>query len=207
LLYGQAYSASNPGIYWVPPGNCNTTASGNTTGTQGQTISGASAMPVVQAQTSVTGTNTVTFICNISPPQSIKTTGTGLGILDAIFTYAVVTGPLGTQVATLSSGTMNGSTVFSYVAYPTPVGAQTPSTVTPVRADANTLVITPVVASFNTTTTTAGSFFAAKFTPAAPIAWKTDLRQLLMTVTLQGLASTPYTINSAGVLLHIVSAR
>ncbi len=82
---------------------------------------------------------------------------------------------------------------------------QTASTVTPVRADSGTLVITPLVAAFNTTTTTAGAFYTAKFTPATPIAWKTDLRQLLLRVTLQGAALTPYVINSAGVLVHIVS--
>jgi hypothetical protein len=205
VLFSQGFTTANPGMYWVPPSACISAVSGNSTGTNGQTVSGASNMPVVQAHTSVTGTNTHTYICNITPPNGIITTRTGYAVLDAIFTYGVQGTALGTQAATLASGTMNSSIIFSYVAYPTPAGAETPSTVTPVRADTGTIVIAPVVASFNTTSTTAGSFYALKFTPATPIAWKTDKRQLLLTVTLQALASQDVVTNSSGVLVHLTT--
>lgn len=190
-----------PFAYWVPPSACATVVSGNSTGTNGQTTVGASTMPVVQAQTSVTGTNTHTYICNIAPPASLSVSGTRIQIIDAVFFYA--TQPqIGTQAASLSAGTMNSSIVFSYVNYPVPGASETASTVTPVRADSGSLTIAPAVASFNVTTTTAGSFYSAKFTPAALIGWNTDLKQLLLTVTLQGAATTALITNSPGILVH-----
>lgn len=202
----QGYSFTNPQAYWVPPGNCNSTVSGNSTGTQGLTTAGASATPVVQAQTSATGTNTHTYICNITPPYYLVTSGNGFEITDAVFMYAAEN-QLGTQSATLASGTMNSSMVFGRITYPTAAASETPSTVTPVRADSGTLTITPVVGSFNVTTTTAGSFYSVKFTPASPITFVTDLRQLLLTVTLQALANTPTITNSPGVLVHFRGTR
>jgi len=205
LAAGQGFTTANPGAYWVPPGACNSSVSGNSTGTQGLTVAGASNTPVVQAQTSASGTNTHTFVCNISPPQYILTTRTGFAIQDAVFVYNVTTTALGTQVATLGSGTMNSAIVFASISYPTPVSGETVSTVTPVRADTGTLLITPIVASFNKSTSTAGSFYTVKFTPSTPIAWKTDLKQLLLTVALLNTASSATITNSPGVLVHLVS--
>lgn len=198
----QGYSFANPRFYWVSPGQCNSSVSGNGTGTNGLTTTGASVLPVVQAQTSNTGTNTHTYICNITPPASIITTGTGLSIVDAIFFYGVQTTGLGTQVSTGSSGTYNSATVFSYIAYPTPATGETASTVTPVRADAGTLVYLPTAANANVATTTAGAFYSQKFTPATPIAFKTDLRQLLLTVPLLNTATSATVTNSSGVMVH-----
>ena len=201
-VLAQGYSNTNPYAYWVPPGACNSTVSGNSTGTNGLTTTGASTMPVVQTQTSATGTNTATFICNISPPNAIITTGNGILITDAVFFYSNSKG-LAAQSATLASGTLNGSTLFSYVAYPTPASGETPSTVTPVRADSGTLTITPTVATFNIATITAGSFYSVRFTPATSVlVWKTDLRQLLLTVTIQQSALSATIITSSGVLVH-----
>ena len=201
-LLAQGYSNTNAYAYWVPPGACNSTVSGNSTGTNGLTTTGASTMPVIQTQTSATGTNTATFICNITPPNTIVTSGNGILITDAVFMYSPQSF-LGTQSATLASGTMNSSTVFSYVAYPTPAASETASTVTPVRADSGTLTITPVVASANVNTLTAGAFYSVMFTPASgTLPFKTDLRQLLLTVTLQQTADTATVINSSGVLVH-----
>lgn len=202
--YAQGFSFTNSYAYWVPPGNCNTTVSGNSTGTQGLTTDGASTTPVVQAKTSATGTNTHTYICNITPPYFVVTTNNGFAIQDAVFFYGTLN-LLGTQAATLASGTMNSSTVFASITYPTAATGETASTVTPVRADSGTMVITPVVASANVTTTTAGSYYSVKFAPATPIAWKTDLKQLLLTVTLQATALTPTTTTSPGVLVHFKS--
>ena len=204
--FAQGYSSANAYAYWVPPGNCNSTVSGNGTGTNGLTTVGASATPVVQAQTDNTGTNTHTFICNITPPYFIVTSGSGLMITSATFFYGVQTTGLGTQVATLASGTMNSAQVFSYIAYPTPAIGETASTVTPVRADSGTLTITPVVASFNVATTTAGAFYSVSFAPATgTLAWKTDLRQLLLTVALLNTATSATITNSPGVLVRFRS--
>lgn len=206
-LFAQGYSSTNAYQYWVPPGACNSTVSGNSTGTNGLTTTGASATPVVQAQTDGTGTNTHTFICNIAPPSWIVTTGTGLQVVSATFFYGVQTTGLGTQAAVLASGTMNSSQVFSYIAYPSPGVGEVASTVTPVRADSGTLTITPVVASANVATTTAGAFYSMTFTPASgTLAWKTDLRQLLLTVTLLNTATSATVTNSPGVLVRFRSS-
>lgn len=205
-LLAQGYSNTSPYQYWIPPGACNSTVSGNGTGTNGLTTAGTSATPVVQAETDGSGTNTHTFVCNITPPYFIVTSGTGLQIISATFFYGVQTTGLGTQVASLASGTMNSSIVFSYIAYPTPAAGETPSTVTPVRADSGTLTITPVVASANVATTTAGAFYSMTFTPASgTLAWKTDLRQLLLTVSLLNTATSATVTNSPGVLVRFRS--
>jgi len=199
--FAQGYSNTNPYVYWVPPGACNRAVSGTPTGTQGLTVSGASNTPVVQNQTSA-GASTFTFICNITPPNTIITTGNGIVITDAVFMYAPTTAGLGTQSAVLASGTLNSSIVFSYIAYPTPASGESASTVTPVRADSGTMTITPTAATFNVNTLTAGSFYSVRFTPATgTLAFKTDLRQLLLTVTLVGDAAANV-VNSPGVLVH-----
>jgi hypothetical protein len=193
-----------PNAYWVPAGACNSAVSANGTGTNGLTTTGASTTPVVQAQTNNTGTNTHTFICSIVPPTPIVVaSGTsGIAITDAVFFYGVQTTGLGTQVAVLASGTMNGSIVFSTITYPAAAASETPSTVTPVRADTGSLLITPAVASSNVATTTAGSFYSVKFTPSAPILYNTDLTQLLLTVSLLNTATSATITNSPGVLVH-----
>lgn len=201
-LFAQGYSRANPYAYWVSPGGCFSAVSGNASGTNGLTVAGTSSTPVIQASTSATGTNTHTYVCNISPPNAVITTGAGIAIVDAVFMYGVQTSNLGTQAATLASGTMNSSTVFSSITYPTPAAAETPTTVAPARADSGTLVIAPVVGSANVATTTAGAFYSTRFTPATPVVWETDLKQLLLTVTLQAAATSATVTNSPGVLVH-----
>lgn len=206
VLTSTVSAQLQPFMYWVPPSLCVSSVSANGTGTNGQTTSGASGLPVVQAQTSATGTNTHTYICNISPPVSlVNTSGNRIVVTDAVFTYGVQTSALGTQINTLASGTFNSSTVFSTISYPVAAASEAASVVTPVRADSGTMVITPLVASFNAGTTTAGSFFTITFRPATPISWNVDLKQLLMTVTLQNAATSATVTNSAGVLVHIRS--
>ena len=174
---------------------CVSLVSGNSTGTNGQTTAGASSLGVVQAQTSASGTNTHSYQCNITPPVRPS------AILDVTFFYA--TQPqLGTQVAVLGSGTMNGSIVFSSISFPAPGASETPSTVTPVRADSGSLTILPVVASFNTTTTPAGAFYSVRFTPATPIVVTPTTLQVLLTVTLQNLATTATITNSPGAVVR-----
>jgi hypothetical protein len=208
ILAAQGYSNANPYTYFVGPGNCNTTVSAGSTGTNGLTTVGASNTPVVQAQTDNAGVvHTHTYICNIAPPYWVVTTGTGLQIVDAVFLYGIQTTNLGVQAAVLASGTFNAGQVFSSITYPTPGNSETPSTVLPARADSGTLVITPIAASFNVTTTTAGSFVAAKFAPATgTLVWKTDLQQLLLTVILTNITTSATITNSPGVLVHFKSS-
>lgn len=199
---------SQPFVYFVGAQNCSTVVSGNSTGTNGQTTAGASSTPVVQAQTSNVGTNTHTYLCTIAPPaRLVAASSTNIvKIVDAVFLYGVQTTALGTQVATLASGTFNSSIVFSTIAYPTAGASETPSTVTPVRGDSGTMAITPAAASANVATTTAGSFFSQTFTPATPIVWNVDLTQLLLTVTLLNAATSATITNSPGVLIHMTTA-
>ena len=191
---------ADDGEYYIPASACVSSVSANSSGTNGLTTSGASVMQVMQASTSATGTNTHTYVCNVTPPSRLQ--GQGIAIMDAVFYYGVQTSALGTQVATLASGTMNSTTVFSKIVYPTPAASETASTVTPVRADAGTLLITPVVASANTATTTAGAFYSTKFTPATAIQVTADLTSYYLAVTLQGAATSATVTNSPGVLVH-----
>jgi hypothetical protein len=201
-VLAQGLSSASPRAYWIPPGACNSSTA-NSTGTNGLTVTGASTTPVIQAQSTNSGTNTHIYICNIAPPTWIVTTATGLSIIDATFMYGVQTTGLGTQLVVLASGTLNSLPVFSYIAYPAAGTSETPSTVTPVRADAGTLVMLPTAANFNVATTTAGSFFSVKFTPATAVAFKTDMRQLLLTVGLLNTATSATVTQSPGVLIHV----
>jgi hypothetical protein len=201
---GSVWMIDN-GIAVLPPSACYSAVSGNATGTQGLTVAGASSTPVVQAQTSATGTNTHTYVCTLNAAAwSGQATSTvrNVSLVDVVVTYGVQGGALGTQANTLASGTLNSSTVFSTIAYPTAAAAETASTVTPVRADSGTLVITPVVASWNTATTTAGAFYTAKFAPASAFQMLTDLKHYLLTFTLQAAATTATTTNVSAVIVH-----
>lgn len=203
----QDFSRASNYTYWVDPGNCNTSTTGTRATGSGQATAGTAKVPTstIIADPAGEGTTTETWVCTITPPSWIVTTGTGLAIQDAVFMLGPQT-ILGSQSATLASGTLNSAIVFASVTYPAAAIGETPSTVTPVRADSGTLTISPVAGSFPTTTTTAGSFYSIKFTPATPIAWKTDLKQLLLTVTVNtGLAGVISTGDSSGVLVHFKS--
>ena len=195
-LRAQGYST---GSYNVPAGACGSSVSANASGTNGLTVAGASNTPVDQASTSATGTNTHTFVCDITPPSRLQGT-TGLAITGATFYYGVQTTGLGTQVATLASGTMNSSVVFGKVLFPTAGATETPSTVTPARADSGTLAMTPAVASFNVATTTAGAFYSVTFTPATPIT-VAGLTKYLLTVSLLNTATSATITNTPGVVV------
>ena len=191
---------SATGAYFLPPTACGGTASGNTTGTQGYQVNGASNTWVQQVQTSITGTNTHTYICDITPIGARLGGGAPTAIVNAVFYYGQLAN-WGTQVSTLASGTFNSSTVFSKILLPTPGIGETGSTVTPARADAGNLLITPAVINFNGTTTTAGQYFSIQFTPAAAIVIA-DNTKYLLTVTFQLAGNTAQTSNTPGVLVH-----
>jgi hypothetical protein len=196
-VHAQGYST---GSYFVPFTGCGQSVSGNGTGTQGFTTAGASATPVDQASTSASGTNTHTFVCDITPTSRVVS-GNGTSIVDVVFFYGVQTTGLGTQVATLASGTMNSSIVFSKILMPTAGASETPSTVTPVRADSGSLTITPAVASFNVATTTAGGFYSVTFTPATAIV-TAALTKYFLTVSLLNTATSATVTNTPGLVVH-----
>lgn len=187
------------GGYWVSPGDCNEYASANGTTVSGLTTIGTNNIWVNQVATTNSGTNTHTYQCNISPVVRPS------AVIDATFYYGNNSGSVasfGTQAAVLNSGTFNGTTVFTSITYPVPATFEIVSTVTPVRADTGTLTITPTAANFQITSTTAGSFWSARFTPSVPIAVTSDFVQLLFTVTLQMQATTGSVSNSPGVFVR-----
>lgn len=211
-------ASNTAGAYWIPPGNCYYTTSGGTFAAQsgvgvtgntglGLVASGATAgfVPVLQVATTNSGTATNTISCLINPPSTLGITGRGVNLVSATVFYGVQQTGLGTQVAVLGSGTMNGTIVFSKVAFPAAGAGETPSTGAPIRADAGTLVITPVVASSNVATTTAGSFYSVLFAPAATFALTTDLTQYYVNLTLLATATSATTINVPGVLVKYTS--
>lgn len=203
----QGLSNANPYAYWVPPGNCFVSTTGTLVTTAsvpqyGLASAGASNTPVIRSRATAAGAHTDTIRCNITPPSAVITSGSGLVITDAVFAYGTVNN-IGTQTETLASGLFNSTQVFSYIAYPTAGASETPSTVTPVRADSGTFAIAPAAASFNSTTATAGAFYTVKFTPASQtLVWKTDQRQLILSVSFVALAGLDTTIDSPGVLVH-----
>jgi hypothetical protein len=203
-LIAQPLSSANPFAYWVKPGDCSGTTA-NATGTNGLTVVGASNKNVIQVQSTNVGTNTHIYACEIAPPSFIVSATTGLAVVDAVFAYGVQTTGLGTQAAVLASGTMNAVQVFNTITYPAAGAGETPSTVTPVRGDTGTLVITPAVASANVATTTAGAFVTTTFTPATAIPVSTDFKDLMLQVGLLNTATSATITNSPGVLVHFRS--
>lgn len=199
------------GIEFVQASSCAYSTSGGTLatptfGAAGNTALGlinasATITPVYQIATTSSGTATNTLTCQVPVPSRVNA-ARGSYLVDATFFYGVQQTGLGTQVAVLASGTMNGQAVFTKVALPVAAASETASTVTPVRADAGTLLITPVVASSNVATTTAGGFYSVKFTPATPIALTTDLTAYYVNATFLATASSATTINTPGMLIH-----
>ncbi len=187
-------------------GNCGTTVSGNQTANWPKlTFEGGT--QVVENQTTNTGTNTQTYLCTVPLPSR---TGLyrGVAVSDVQFLYGVQTSALGTQAATLASGTFNSSIVFTLVPTVVPGASETALAITTggTRADTGTLAITPAAASANTATTTAGQFYSQKFAPSAPIALNTDINVLLVTVTLQCAATSTTITNTPGFWVHYTAS-
>lgn len=188
-------------IMFVPYSACVGTTTGTLAGSgQGAQLAGSTAVTQIST-TNAAGAATHTYTCTVPVPTRTRSND-GIAIQDITFLYGVQTSALGTQANVLASGTFNGSTVFGRVTYPTPAASQTASTVTPVRADSGTMVITPVVASFNTGTTTAGAFFSARFAPATPFLVNTDNQQLIFTVTFLCTTTVATITNTPGFVVH-----
>lgn len=195
---GTSGEVSTTGSYVFGARSCFGGVSGNgDTGNATYALGGTSLHPEFQLLTTNSGTNTHTYQCDITPPSFI-TSGRGATITSVEFYYGVQTTNLGTQVATLASGTMNSQVVFTYVDYPAAAGAATPSVEAPVRADSGTLVIAPVVASANVATTTAGRYYTVSFTPASGIVVETARRQYYLNVALLNTATSATETNTVG---------
>lgn len=209
---GRRYNCINStwmvdnGYAFLGPSACQSSVSGNSTGTNGFTALGtAPSLPVVEASTSTTGTNTHYFMCNLNHLTGGLSAGVArsIQVMDVVALYGVQTTGLGTQVATLASGTMNSKIVFTKIAYPTAAASETATGLAEAaRADSGTLTITPAVASFNVATTTAGEFYSAKFTPAAAFPLNVDLQQNLFTLSLLNTATSATVTNLPGIIVH-----
>jgi hypothetical protein len=210
-ITGQAspltgYWMVDNGLINLPPGACNAFVSGNA-GTIGLTTapltSATFAVPVVQTAVTSTGTNTLGISCDMgiltsliaSPPKNIA-------ILNVVLSYGVQSAALAAQANVLASGTFNGGLVFSKAVMPASGAAETASTVAPVRWDAGTLTLTPVVASFNTATTAAGAFYTETFTPASALPITADFTNYYFTANFQASATTATVVNSPGLIVH-----
>lgn len=198
IYNSQTYQNLQDGEYFIPWSDCVSSVSGNSSGTNGQTTAGGN--PVDQASTSASGTNTQTYICALKAP-SRTTANKGVYITGVNFYYGVQTNALGTQASVAASGTFNGTTVFTKIVMPAAGASETPSTVSPVRADSGSLVYTPAAASANTATTSAGAFYTQTFTPATPFALS-DNTQYFVNVTFQAAATTATITNTPGLLIH-----
>lgn len=189
---------TSTGQAWV---TCTGAVSGNSTGTNGFTTVGTNAVGVYNLQTSNSGTNTHVYTCTFNPRYNTLT-NRGVSVTKVEFFYGVQSNALGTQASTGSSGTFNSVQVFNTITYPTAGASETASSNTLGRADSGTLVLTPAVASFNTATTTAGTFYSELFTPATPITFNTDLQQMQITIALQCAATTATITNSPGAIVY-----
>lgn len=214
-------ATNTAGAYWVSPGNCwysvatgtlNAPTFGAAPGATALglnvVVSTAPAVPVMQVSTTNAGVISVnTLTCLINPPSTVGVSGRGINLTNVDFFYGIqgTGGVNATQVYVLASGTMNGSLVFSKVAFPAAGAAETPSTVAPVRADAGTLVVTPSGAAFNSLVTSAGAFFTQRFAPATTFSLTTDDTQYYVSMTVLCNTTQATTINTPGVLVHFTS--
>lgn len=196
LLHAQSVQA-----YTVPYTGCAATVSANSTGTNGFTTAGVGLTPVAQASTSNSGTNTHTFVCDITPPGSISP---GVTITDVVFYYGVYGAcNLGTQTSNAAAGTFNSTTVFTKILAPTPASSQTPSTLAQLtRADSGSITFTPTTSGFNTASATAGTFYSIKFALGTALTIA-DLTKYYLNVTLTLPATTACITGTPGLIVHL----
>lgn len=203
-LYAQGYSLGTNQVK-IPMSECTATSASNTVaqsnyGVSGATglgsiASGASNIPAYQLATTITGTNTHIYTCRVNSVGRLP------ALVSVEWDYGTLA-TLGTQVAVLASGTMNGQLLFSTITLPAVGAAETPSTVTPVRWDTGTVVINPVVASFNVTALTAGAFYTATVTPATTLTMATPLTDYFVSLALLNTATTATATYVTGVKLN-----
>ncbi len=212
-------AGNTAGTYWIPPGNCwYSVATGTLTSPTfgaapgdtalGLNTVGASFTPVMQVATTnaaVVSVNTIK--CLINPPSTIGISGRGINLVSADVYYGIqqAGGVNATQASVAASGTFNSQIVFTKIAFPAAGAAETPSTVTPVRADSGSLAYSPAAASFNSLVTTAGAFFTQTFTPATSFALTTARTMYYINFTVLCNTTQATTINVAGVQVSFTS--
>jgi hypothetical protein len=158
--------------------------------------------PVIQVATTNAGTANNTVSCQV-PLPSRANSSRGVYLADVVWAYGLQQAAANaTQVATEASGLLNGVLAFGKIVLPTPAASETPSTVAQARWDSGTMVLLPAKASFNSSTTSTGSFATQKITPATPIAMATDLTLYYVNFTVLHVVTTASTLQVAGAFIH-----
>jgi hypothetical protein len=173
------------------PGDCAWNASGTlgaTTGLNLQAI-GASFAMVNDISTTGAGATNDNLTCNLHVPQR-TTAGHGFFLSDCTIYYGVQT----TALTSLGNPTLNSITL------PTPGAGETPSTVTPVTL--GSVTPTPLVASANLATTTAGAFFSEKVALNTPVFINTDFQSLQFNQVFAQSAAAAQIVNTPGGVCH-----
>lgn len=193
------------GMAVIGPGECSGAVSGNSTGTNGISgvITSSNLQQVYQDQTSVTGTNTHYYQCNLNSLLSgIASPSKQIAILDVTWYYSVQTTTLGTQATVLASGTINGTLAFSKVAYVTPATSETPTVAGTARADSGSIVLNPTAANFNIATSGTASFYSEQVTPGVPVFLTTDGTEYFANLALLNTATSATITQLSGIRVH-----
>ncbi len=163
---GQASSTYTDGEYFVPPSACvfdyGTTVVD--TGFPAMTVT-ATGEIAYRTQTNVTS-GTVTVTCNVTPPKSRTTTGTGITVTGIDLLYSIGTTSLASSADPIVYSTTGPATAGA-------AGAGTVST-TPLGA----LTFTPTSGNFQGTAITSGLMYRTNMTAGTPLAWNTPTKLL-----------------------------
>lgn len=160
----------------IAAAQCPGVVSGNSTGTNGLTIVGASNAPVFQLQTSNSGTNTHTYTCELTCPSRTSQTK-GCTVNAFSFYYGVQTTAFASQTAP----------ACGLITLPQPAASETPSTVTPVS---QTVTVLPVIGSANLGTTTAGAFVTSTVFFSTPVVLNGTQQKLVCTFAFPNTATS-----------------
>lgn len=177
------------GYFVVPPAAC----FGATTGTAGagnDTIVLDGSVPALKVSaTNASGSHEV-FTCVITVPSRL-TAGKGVTITDITYLYSV-------QTTTATS--MVASTLNTFTA-PAAGASETASSATLVAAGGS-LTQTPVVASANLTSVSAGQYYSEKVALGTPFTVTTDLQPLVFTFEIDQSASAAQIVTTPGLVVH-----
>ena len=180
------------GSVQLPPNTCIQSVSGNATGTNGPTI--VAGIPVVQAQTSIVGTNQHRYDCTVLLPMRATER---LYVTSVAFTYGVQGSNLAAGSASLANGTINGATVFTF--QDASLAGESSALA---RADSGSIAIAP--SPVNLAVGTAGKWYTIRVTPGKPIPF-TQGRVLQFTIVLQCAATSATITYTRGLQVNYAS--
>lgn len=169
----------------IGPGSCAWSTTGTTTGTNGLTTVGASAVPVNQVQVSNAGASVNTLQCWLTGDvyQALLNKGATITGYNTFY---------GVQTTALTS--INGAAVGT-VTFPAPAANETASTVTPVSACGT---LTTSSTTGNLATVTAGAFRTIGVTCGTPLNLSTQYNGILFTLVFNQSAAAADIVNSPG---------